>query len=103
MVEAKKLTDEELAKVFSYCARLSSLVAPAQAKMYYGFTFDGAVTDTLYGLAMLYANELCGGSTVESFKQDELYGPVFERMMSEIDLVLNGYLLVGRGDRWEVK
>lgn len=93
-----KLTDEELAKLFSYCARLSSMVAPAQAKKYYGFTFDGAVTDTFYGLAMLYGNELVGGSTAESFKQDEFYGPIFRRMMADIDRVLDGVLLVGYGD-----
>lgn len=83
-----KLTDDELADLFGYCARLASMVAPADVKKYYGFTFDGAVKDTFYGLAMLYGGE---GIThnIEEFRKDELYGPTLEQMLFDIRRILD--------------
>lgn len=84
-----KLTDEELALLFSYCARLSSMVSPQNAKRYYGFTFDGAVTDTFYGLAMLYEGDGIA-KNADEFKNDELYGPTLRQMLKDIEALLDG-------------
>lgn len=84
----QKLTDEELSELFGYCARLASMVAPANAQAYYGFTFDGAVKDTFYGLAMLYAGEGIAHN-IEEFKKDELYGPTLKRMLDDIRRLLD--------------
>jgi hypothetical protein len=83
----QKLTDEELSDLFAYCARLASMVAPANAREYYGFTFDGAVKDTFYGLAMLYAGEGIAHN-IEEFKEDECYGPTLKQMLSDIRRIL---------------
>lgn len=85
----EKLTDAELADIFAYCARLSKLVAPRDAERYFGFTFDGAVTDTFYGLAMLYANEGIN-RTGDDFKNDEFYGSVLRTMFRDIRRILDG-------------
>lgn len=85
---SKKLTNAELADLFGYCARLSTMVSPLAAQRYYGFTFDGAVTETLYGLAMLYAGEGISRTGAE-FKRDELYGPTLQRMLTDIRRVLD--------------
>lgn len=88
------LANEELAELFAYCARLSTMVSPRDAEHYYGFTFDGSVTDTFYGLAMLYAGEgIC--KTAEDFKNDELYGQVLRRMLRDIRSVIDGSVTVG--------
>lgn len=84
----QKLTDEELSELFGYCARICTMVAPADAQRYYGFTFDSAVKDTFYGLAMLYAGEGIAHN-IEEFKQDELYGPTLEQMLSDIRRILD--------------
>jgi len=88
-----KLTDQELADLFSYCARLSSMVSPRDAMKYYHFTFDGAVTDTFYGLAMLYAGEGAARSA-DDFKRDELYGPTLRQMLEDIRGILDGRVLL---------
>lgn len=85
-----KLTDEELADLFAYCSQLARLVAPLSAKKYCDFTFDGAVIDTLQGLAMLYSNELRGDNTGEAFKRDGLYGPTLKQMLDDIGRLLDG-------------
>lgn len=85
----KKLSNEDLADLFAYCARLASLVSSRDAEHYYGFTFDGAVKDTFYGLAMLYADEGVN-RTADDFKSDEFYGPILEQMLTDIRRVLNG-------------
>lgn len=85
--DPKKLSDTELSDLFAYCARLASMVSPADARRYYGFTFDSAVKDTFYGLAMLYANEGIS-QTADDFKSDELYGPTLQRMLADINRVL---------------
>lgn len=96
MPENTKLTDQELADLFAYCARLASLVSPRDAMGYYGFTFDGAVTDTFYGLAMLYAGEGIN-QTADNFKSDELYGPTLQQMLADIRRLLDGPGIV---ERW---
>ena len=83
------LTNDELADLFGYCARLSSLVSPRDAMRYYHFTFDGAVTDTFYGLAMLYAGEGIARNATD-FKQDGLYGPTLQQMLADIRAILDG-------------
>ena len=95
---ADKLTDQELADLFSYCSRLARMVSPADAARYFRFTFDGTVGDTLGGLAMLYANELSSepdGNTATAFKRDELYGPTLRQMMDDIRAVLDGRVSLG--------
>lgn len=77
------LTREELADIFCYLARLSTMVAPADAKKYYGFHFDGAVTDLLYGLATFYSGENIN-KTIEDFKSDEFYGPMLNLVLRDI-------------------
>lgn len=83
------LTNDELSDLFAYCARLSSMVSPRDAMRYYHFTFDGAVRDTFYGLAMLYAGEGVARSAAE-FKQDGLYGPTLQQMLTDIRAILDG-------------
>lgn len=97
----QKLTDEELADLFAYCARLASMVSPRDAQHYYGFTLDGSVKDTFYGLAMLYAGEgVC--KTAEDFKSDEFYGPVLQQMLADIRRLLNGEVFFVNGKMVEV-
>jgi hypothetical protein len=96
----QKLTDEELADLFAYCARLASMVSPMDAMRYYGFTLDGAVKDTFYGLAMLYAGE-GAAKTAEDFKSDELYGPTLERMLFDVRRLLNGEVFFVNGQMVE--
>ena len=79
----ERLTDLELADLFSYCARLARLVSPRDAMRYFRFEYGGEVADTLNGLAMLYAGEL-----KTDFKTDELYGPTFRQMLSDIRRLL---------------
>ena len=76
-----KLSNKELADVFYYCATLSRLVSPRDAAKYFGFTFDGAVTDTLRGLAIMYDSD----GDINKFKADELYGPVFKQMITDVN------------------
>jgi hypothetical protein len=78
---AAKLTDLELADVLLYCVQLARLVSPNDARKHFGFTFDGAVIDTLRGMAMLYAGEV---KTGDDFKRNELYGPTLRQMMDDI-------------------
>lgn len=85
--ERERLTDLELADLFSYCARLARMVSPRDAERYFGFTYDSTVGDTLTGLAMLYAGEL--GT---EFKTDELYGPTFRQMLADIRHLLDSGL-----------
>lgn len=77
-----KLTDLELSNLFFYCAQLARAVSPNDAMRYFGFTFDGAVIDTLRGLGMLYAGE---AKTGDDFRRDELYGPTLRQMMDDIN------------------
>lgn len=77
----RQLTNKELADIFSYCGNLSRMVSPNDAKKYYGFTFDGAISDTLYGLAVMYEHN----ESIDDFKSDEFYGPVLERIFSDIN------------------
>ena len=77
----KKLTDKELADLFYYCATLARLVSPRDAKVHFGFTFDGAVIDTLRGLAMMYEKD----GDIKDFKSNELYGSVFDQMLSDVN------------------
>lgn len=81
------LTDLELADLFSYCARLARMVSPQDAMRYFGFAYDGAVVDTLNGLAMLYAGEL-----KTDFKTDELYGLTLRQMLADIRHLLDAGL-----------
>ncbi len=74
-----KLSNKELADVFYYCATLSRLVSPRDAEVHFGFNFDGAVTDTLRGLARMYDTD----GDVSDFKSDELYGEVFAQMIKD--------------------
>lgn len=80
-----KLTDLELSNLFFYCAQLARAVSPNDAMRYFGFTFDGAVIDTLRGLGMLYAGE---AKTGDDFRRDELYGPTLRQMMDDINKYL---------------
>jgi hypothetical protein len=80
-VTTPKLTDRELADMFSYCATLSRLVSPRDARVHFGFTFDGAVTDTLRGLAVMYDEN----GDIKDFKSDELYGTILEQIFSDIN------------------
>ena len=95
-----KLTDAELSDLFAYCARLARMVSPRDAKRYFGFTFDGAVGDTLDGLAMLYGGGLSElfesefGKTAADFKNDGLYGPTFRQMMDDIHRLLDGKAMI---------
>lgn len=82
--EKRKLTDLELADLFAYCARLAKLVSPRDAQKYYGFSFDGAISDTLTGLAVMYHTN----GDIDHFKNDELFGPVFNKMVSDIHTLL---------------
>ena len=77
------LTNEELADLFGYCAQLARMVSPADAWRYFRFTFDGAMVDTFYGLAQLYAGNGLAQNAAE-FKQDELYGPTLQQMLADI-------------------
>ena len=83
-VTKPKLTDNELADLFSYCATLSRLVSPRDAMVHFGFTFDGAVIDTLRGLAVMYDED----KDIKDFKSDELYGRTLEQMFSDIKTLL---------------
>lgn len=81
-----KLTNAAMANLLAYCARLATMVSPKNARDYYGFTFDGAVGDTLSGLARLYEND----GSLTTFMQDELYGPTLRQMLEDIDNYLSG-------------
>lgn len=81
----QKVPEETLADLFAYCVCLARLVAPAQAKDYFGFQFDGAVIDTLRGLAMLYSGEIRPESTFTEFMKDELYGPTLKQMLADLE------------------
>ena len=77
-----KLTDLELSNLFFYCNQLARAVSPNDAMRYFGFTFDGAVIDTLHALGVLYAGE---ARTGDDFRRDELYGPTLRQMMDDIN------------------
>ena len=77
------LTNEELGDIFCYLAKLSTMVSPADAKRYYNFTFDEAVTDLLYGLATFYSGESIN-KTIEEFKSDKFYGPMLNLVLKDI-------------------
>ena len=77
----EKLANKDLADIFYYCAELARLVSPNDAKRYYGFNFDGSVCDTLRELGSVYYEN----KDINSFKDDVLYGSVFDQMISDIN------------------
>ena len=79
-----KLDNATMADLLAYCSRLASMVSPRDALNYYGFTFDGAVGDTLRGLAQLYATD----GNIADFMEDELYGPTLKQMLADINRLL---------------
>jgi hypothetical protein len=84
-----KLSNDELADLLAYCARLSRVVSPNDAQRYCDFTFDSSVTDTLFALSRLYAGEM-PGTTIEDFKKHEFYGLVLHQMLAEVRNILGG-------------
>ena len=79
-----KLTNTELADIFAYCERLSRMVSSRNAREYYGFTFDSAISDTLNGLAVMYEKD----GDIDEFKRDEFYGPMLKQIFSDINELL---------------
>lgn len=81
-----KLSNQELADIFSYCDRLSRLVSPRDAKRYYDFNFDGLISDTLTGLAVMYADD----GDIKDFKNCIDYNEGLNIMLKDIRELLNG-------------
>ena len=82
----KLLTDKELSDLFWYSAQLARMVSPADAKKYYGFTFDGAIADTLQALSVMYTGEnvyyKC--DCIDDIKSDGCYGPTLEQIFKDV-------------------
>lgn len=80
-----KLTNKELSDILFYCATLARLVSPNDAMRYFGFTFDGAVVDTLRELSLIYEKD----GDIQDIKSDELYGSVLKLIISDVKNLLN--------------
>lgn len=71
-------TIKQLAPVLRYCSRLSRLVTPVAAMLYFDIRHDDKVSDFLNDLELAMHD----GNTLNV--NDELYGPIYKRMCEDV-------------------